>query len=76
MDHRSFRQEEGWQTWMCVDYRAINALTVKWKYPIPTSTCCWINYVVLATTKIDLNQAYHQIRVAEDSKKYTAMLTR
>jgi hypothetical protein len=34
------------------------------------------HYVVLATTKIDLNQAYHQIRVAEDSKKYTAMLTR
>jgi hypothetical protein len=62
---------------MCVDYRAINALTVKWKYPIPD-----INMLLDQLrgaryfTKIDLNQAYYQIRVAEDSKQYTAMLTR
>ena len=62
---------------MCVDYRAINALTVKWKYPIPD-----INMLLDQLkgaryfTKIDLNQAYYQVRVAEDSKQYTAMLTR
>jgi hypothetical protein len=54
------------------DYRAINAITVKWKYPIPD-----INMLLDQLrgaryfTKIDLNQAYYQVRVAEDSKKYT-----
>jgi hypothetical protein len=55
---------------MCVDYRAINALT---KMEIPTSD---INMLLdhrgsSLLTKIDLNQAYYQIRVVEDPKKYT-----
>jgi hypothetical protein len=72
-----FVKKKNGQMRMCVDYRAINALTVKWKYPIPD-----INMLLDQLrgaryfTKIDLNQAYYQIRVAEDSKKYTAMLTR
>jgi hypothetical protein len=72
-----FVKKKNGQMRMCVDYRAINALTVKWKYPIPD-----INMLLDQLrgaryfTKIDLNQAYYQIRVAENSKKYTAMLTR
>jgi hypothetical protein len=34
---------------MCVDYRAINALTVKWKYPIPDINMLLDHYVVPAT---------------------------
>ena len=72
-----FVKKKNGQLRMCVDYRAINAITVKWKYPIPD-----INMLLDQLkdakffTKIDLNQAYYQVRVAEDSKKYTAMLTR
>jgi hypothetical protein len=55
---------------------AINALTVKWKYPIPDINMLLDQLRGARYFKIDLNQAYHQIRVAEDSKKYTAMLTR
>jgi hypothetical protein len=72
-----FVKKKNGQMRMCVDYRAINALAVKWKYPIPD-----INMLLDQLrgaryfTKINLNQAYYQVRVGESSKKYTAMLTR
>lgn len=72
-----FVKKKNGQLRMCVDYRAINSLTVKWKYPIPD-----INDLLDQLrgfkyyTKIDLSQAYHQVRVAESSKQYTAMLTK
>lgn len=61
---------------LCVDYRQLNAITVKQPYPMPVVE---EQLAVLAGNKIftslDLVAGYHQIPVAEASKKYTAFIT-
>ena len=62
---------------MCVDYRALNRLTVKNSYPLPRigdifDQLSGSKYF----TKIDLRQGYHQIRLSESSIPLTAFRTR
>jgi hypothetical protein len=62
---------------LCVDYRLLNAVTIKNKYPLP---CIDILFGQLAGaqvfSKIDLHSGYHQIKIhAEDIPK-TAFTTR
>ncbi|XP_039038705.1 uncharacterized protein LOC120176331 [Hibiscus syriacus] len=62
---------------MCIDYRALNKLTVKNKYLIPLIAdlfdqlggARWF-------TKLDLRSGYYQVRIAEGDEPKTACVTR
>lgn len=61
----------------CVDYRALNALTKKDRYPLPLIHET-LNQIGRARwfTKLDVSAAFHKIRIAEGEEWKTAFRTR
>lgn len=62
---------------MCIDYRALNALTLKSRYPLPRIDELFdrmqnAHYI----TCLDLQQGYHQVAIEEDDVPKTAFVTR
>ncbi|WVZ84338.1 LOW QUALITY PROTEIN: hypothetical protein U9M48_031379 [Paspalum notatum var. saurae] len=60
---------------LCVDYRPLNAVTVKNKYPIPHIDICSIAGAKVFS-KIDLRSGYYQIKIREEDIPKTAFSTR
>nr|GEV04604.1 putative reverse transcriptase domain-containing protein [Tanacetum cinerariifolium] len=58
---------------MCIDYRELNKLTVKNRYPLPKIDDLFGSSVY---SKINLRSGYHQLRVREEDIPKTAFRTR
>ncbi|GJV08672.1 putative reverse transcriptase domain-containing protein [Tanacetum coccineum] len=65
------------QEQMCIDYRELNKLTVKNRYPLPRIDDLFDQLQGLSTySKIDLRSGYHQLRVRDEDIPKTAFRTR
>ncbi|KAL0388131.1 UNVERIFIED_CONTAM: RNA-directed DNA polymerase [Sesamum radiatum] len=60
-----FQRKQDGSMRMCVDYRALNKVTIKNKYPIPNAIDLFDKLTKAKYyTKIDLRSGYWQVRVA------------
>ena len=70
------RKKDG-SLWLCIDYRQLNQVTVKNKYPLPRVDDLLDQLRgAKVFSKIDLRSGYHQVRVRDDDIQKTAFKTR
>nr|GFA36183.1 putative reverse transcriptase domain-containing protein [Tanacetum cinerariifolium] len=63
--------------WMCIDYRELNKLTIKNRYPLPRIDELFDQLQGSSVySKIDLRSGYHQLRVREEYIPKTTFRTR
>ncbi len=62
--------------WPCIDYRSLNNITVKFRYPLPLVPAA-LEHLCGATifTKLDLHSAYNLIRIRKGDEWKTAFVT-
>jgi hypothetical protein len=62
---------------LCVDYRPLNAVTIKNKYPLPHINLLFDQLVGLQVfSNIDLRSGYHQIKICAEDIPTTTFSTR
>nr|GFB28636.1 putative reverse transcriptase domain-containing protein [Tanacetum cinerariifolium] len=72
-----FVKKKGGSFQMCIDYRELNKLTVKNRYPLPRIDDLFYQLQGSSVySKIDLRSGYHQLRVREEDIPKTAFRTR
>ena len=70
-------KEEDKSLRMCVDYRPLNAVTIKNKYPLPRIDILFDQLAKAKVfSKIDLRSGYHQIKIRPEDIPKTAFSTR
>ncbi|GKF88310.1 hypothetical protein Tco_0259187, partial [Tanacetum coccineum] len=63
--------------WMCIDYRELNKLIVKNRYPLPRIDHLFDQLQGSSVySKINLRSGYHQLRVRDEDVPKTAFRTR
>ena len=70
------RKRDGGVRW-CVDFRPVNAVTVKDQFPLPRAEEC-LDALAGNTyfSKLDANSAYWQVKIKEEDRKKTAFVTK
>ena len=72
-----FVKKPGGGLWFCVDYRALNAITVKDRYPLPLTKETLNNLKGMKYfTKIDIISAFNNLRIKKGLEYLTAFRTR
>ena len=62
---------------MCVDYRQLNDITIKNKYPLPRIDDLFDQLSgAKVFSKIDLRTGYHQLKIKKEDIPKTALTTR
>ncbi|MCO5586253.1 hypothetical protein L7F22_040192 [Adiantum nelumboides] len=60
---------------MCVDYRALNKITIKNRFPVPCIEDLFYKLQMTYFSRIDLKSGYHQIRIVDEDILKTAFRT-
>ena len=72
-----FQKKQDVSLRMCVDYRALNKVTIKNKYPVPNITELFDRLSKASFfSKLDLRSGYWKVRIAEGNKPKIACVTR